>query len=289
MEYIQAKTILSKVKNAPDSWFGLTYNMNLYRGCQHQCIYCDSRSECYQIKDFSNIQVKQNAIELLVKEIKSKRLKGTIGTGSMNDPYMPIEKTEMLTQKALGIIQEYKFPVHVLTKNALVLRDMDLLKQIGKIYAAVSFTITTADDKLSKIIEPGASVSSERFEAIKELSKAGVYCGILLMPVLPFITNTEENILEIINKAKQAGAKYILNAMGMTLRDQQREYYYKKLDVHFPGLKEIYNEKFGNNYSVSAKNAFDLHLCFKANCKKFGLNNKIEIFSENKPEQLSLF
>lgn len=289
MEYIQAKTILAKVKNAPDSWFGLTYNMNLYRGCQHQCIYCDSRSECYQIKDFLNIEVKQNAIDLLEREIKSKRLKGTIGTGSMNDPYMPVEKVEKLTRKALQVINKYNFPVHVLTKNKLVLRDMDLLQEISKTYAAVSFTITTSCDKTSKIIEPGASLSSERFKAIRELTNAGIYCGVLLMPVLPYITDSIDNIKTLVKQAKDAGAKYIINSMGMTLRDRQRAYYYKKLDQHFIGLKELYETRFGDKYSIGAPEAFKLQTILKTECEKAGIKNQIEIFQDDKPEQLSLF
>ncbi len=289
MEYIKAKTILSKLKHAPDSWFGLTYNMNLYRGCQHQCIYCDSRSECYRINDFSQIQVKENAIELLEKEIKSKRLKGTIGTGSMNDPYMPIEEKEQVAKQALQIIKKYKYPVHILTKSNLVVRDIDLIKSIGDAYSAVSFTITTADDKLAKIIEPAASSTSERFAAIKELSDAGVYCGVLLMPILPFINDTEENITAIIEQAKNAGAKYIIGWMGMTLRDKQRDYYYEKLDKHFPELKEKYYARYGNQYSISVPDGVKLNSLFKAKCKEAGIATKMHFYKEDVPEQLSLF
>ncbi|MEA3446132.1 MAG: radical SAM protein [Bacteroidota bacterium] len=185
---ITAKGILSALKNGPDPWFGISYNMNLYRGCQHQCIYCDSRSECYQIENFADILIKENAIELLAKALRNKRKKGTIGTGSMNDPYMPIEEKTYLTQQALKTIRHFRFPVHILTKSDLVLRDADIIKEISRVYAAVSFTITTADDNLSRITEPGAPESSKRFTAIKELSAKGIYTGIMLMPVLPFIS-----------------------------------------------------------------------------------------------------
>lgn len=289
MEYIKAKTILSKLKNAPDSWFGLTYNMNLYRGCQHQCIYCDSRSECYQIKDFSQIQVKENAVQLLEQELKKKKQKGTIGTGSMNDPYMPIEKKVGVVRKSLEIINKYNFPIHVLTKSSLVLRDIDLIKRISENYAAVSFTITTFNDDLSRIIEPGASSPSERFKAIKELSDAGIYTGVLLMPVLPFINDTEENINNIITASKNAGAKYIIGYMGMTLRDKQRAYYYDKLDKHFPEIKQQYIVRYGNNYGVSVPDSYTLQHMFEMNCRENNLPNKMKFYSENKPEQLSLF
>src|SRR5512136_395368 len=187
---IQAKVLLSSSKH-PDPWFGIRYTMNLYRGCQHQCIYCDSRSECYQIEEFSDILVKANAIEVLRKELAHKRIKGTIGTGSMNDPYMPLEAERRLTRQALEVIAEFRFPVHVITKSDLVLRDMDLLKEISRVYAAVTFTITTYDDGLSKMLEPGAPVSSRRLAAMQTLSAAGILTGVALMPVLPFIEDTE--------------------------------------------------------------------------------------------------
>ncbi|HEY4788958.1 MAG TPA: radical SAM protein, partial [Bacteroidales bacterium] len=192
--FIEAKTILAHVKQGPDNIFGLKYNMNLYRGCQHGCIYCDSRSKCYQLGELSDIRIKENALLLLEKELKSKRERGTIGFGSMNDSYMPIEKTEELTRKTLQLALRYRFPIHIITKSNLVVRDIDILKEISKIYAAISFTITTADDRLSKLIEPNAPVSSLRFDAIRTLSEAGIYTGITLMPVLPFITDEQDNL-----------------------------------------------------------------------------------------------
>ena len=187
---ITAKTILNHVKQ-PDTWFGLKYNMNLYRGCQHQCIYCDSRSECYRIEDFSRIEVKINALELLEDTLPRKRMIGTIGFGSMNDPYMPIEKKYRLTGGALEIINHHGFPVHILTKSDLVLRDLETLKNISQVYAAVSFTITTADDQLARIIEPGAPPPSARFNAIKELAEEGILTGLTMMPI--FSANASGN------------------------------------------------------------------------------------------------
>jgi DNA repair photolyase len=236
---IKAKSILSTVRQ-PDDWFGLKYNMNLYRGCQHQCIYCDSRSDCYQIADFSDILIKENAIELLASELAAKRVKGTIGTGSMNDPYMPIEKNQKLTRRALELISKFNFPIHVITKSDLVLRDLDLLQKISRRYAAVSFSIIATDDHIGKRLEPGASLVSDRFRAIRELSRAGIYCGITLMPVLPLLLDNPENIRRLVEQATAAGAKYILAWFGLSMRNGQREYFYRKLDLHFPGLKEKY-------------------------------------------------
>ena len=266
---IQAKTLLARIKG-PDDWFGLYYNMNLYRGCQHQCIYCDSRSECYQIENFNHdVLVKVNAIDLLRRELAGKRTLGTIGSGSMNDPYMPLEADIRLTRRALEVIAEFGFPVHIITKSDLVLRDIDLLEEISRrAYAAVTFTVTTADDALSKRIEAGAPVSSRRLEALRTLSGRSILAGITLMPVLPFIEDTEENIRAIICLAHAAGAKYILPAFGMTLRDRQRAYYYNKLDQLFPGLRPHYEKAFGERYSAPARNARQLGQVLDELCEK---------------------
>ena len=287
MKLIQAKTILSKVKN--DNYFGITYNMNLYRGCQHACIYCDSRSSCYHIKDFSEILVKENATELLEKELKQKRKnKGTIGFGSMNDPYMQVEKETELSKKALELIVKYRYPVHILTKSNLVLRDINLFKKISKIYAAVSFTITTADDKLARIIEPKAPSSSKRFEAIKILSENNIYTGITLMPLLPFINDTEKNIRELIEKAHLAGAKYIIPYYGVTLREGSREYFYNELEKSFPNLKEKYQKSFGNKYSCIPPRVKRLYSITYELCKKYKIPCKMEFYKKPN-EQLSVF
>lgn len=284
---IEAAKILGKVKGT-DRWFGLTYNMNLYRGCQHGCIYCDTRSECYGVGDLSDIRVKEGCIDKLEKELSGKRVKGTIGFGSMNDPYMPCEEEVRVTRKALELCAKYYFPVHIITKGTLVTRDIDLLKKISKQnYAAVSFTITTSDDRLSQIIEPGANISSERFEAMKKLSAEGIYTGITLMPLLPFINDKWENIEEIVMKGKEAGAKYIIAGFGVTLRDVQRAYYYKMIDHYFPGVKEKYINEFGNDYSCSIKNGTNLYTRFKKLCWENGIETKMKLYTGE--EKLKLF
>jgi DNA repair photolyase len=287
--YIEAKTILSHVKQGQDNVFGLKYNMNLYRGCQHGCIYCDSRSKCYQLGELSDIRIKENALTLLEKELKSKRFKGTIGFGSMNDPYMPVEKEMELTRGALQLISRYKYPVHIITKSNLVLRDIDILKEISKTYVAISLTITANDDNLSKLIEPGAPVSSERFEAIKKLSHAGIYTGIMLMPVLPFITDEKDNIKSIVTKGKQNGAGYVIAFMGMTLREGQREHFYEKLDHHFPGLKNKYMQSYGNQYGCSAPNHKALYDTFYAVCSGVSMQTSMNFYDDKEPQQMKLF
>ena len=289
-EEIEVKTILSKQKEGPDPYFGIMYNMNLYRGCQHQCIYCDSRSKVYGIEDFAKIQIKANALHLLEKALKRRsKTKGTIGTGAMNDPYMPIEKEKQLTRGALELIAKYRYPIHVMTKSDLVIRDSDLLRQISDVYAVVSFTVTTASDMLSRIIEPGASVSSKRLKALSNLAKKGMYCGVVLTPVLPYITDTKKNIVNIVHMAKDAGASYILGWMSMTQREGQREYYYNKLDKHFPGLSEKYIQRFANAYSCQPKNAENLHQVFKEATTKLNLPAHMKFYKGSNPKQLNLF
>lgn len=276
---IQARTLLARVKGT-DDWFGLYYNMNLYRGCQHQCIYCDSRSECYQIENFNTeVLVKANAIELLHHELAGKRVVGTIGTGSMNDPYMPLEKETRLTRHALEVIAEAGFPVHTITKSDLVVRDLDLFAAIQeKTYSAVTFTVTTSDDALAKKLEPGAPAPSHRFAALQTLSLRGILAGITLMPVLPFIEDTTDNIRRIVAFAAENGAKYILPTFGMTLRDRQRSYYYAKLDHHFPGLRSHYEKAFGGRYSAAAQNARKLAELFGELCEKHRIATRMPVF-----------
>ena len=286
---ITAKTILSSAKR-PDPWFGIKYTMNLYRGCQHQCIYCDSRSECYQIENFADILVKVIAIELLRDELPRKRVIGTVGTGSMNDPYMPLEATRNLTGQALRVIAENKFPVHVITKSDLVLRDLDTLKQISQTYAAVSFTITTTDDALGKKIEPGAPLVSKRFAAMKTLADNSILTGVTMMPILPLIEDTEENIRAIVAQAYASGAQYIIAAFGVTLRDRQREYYYDKLDALYPGLRQKYIARFSERYSAPANNARQLEKIFREECNRLGIATRMPQFApQKKTAQPSLF
>jgi DNA repair photolyase len=285
---ITARVLLSSVKQ-PDSWFGLKYNMNLYRGCQHQCIYCDSRSECYQIENFSDVLVKANAIELLRRELARKRVKGTIGTGSMNDPYMPLEAKLNLTGQALQVIAEHRFPVHIITKSDLVLKDLDTLRQINRVYAAVSFTITTADDDLGKKVEPGAPLVSKRFQAMQALAAHGILTGVTMMPVLPFIEDQEENIAAIVARAGECGAAYILPWFGMSLRDRQRAYYYARLDELFPGLRQKYERRYGDQYHCAAPNAARLEQVFRDLCQQHGIATSIQPYTPEITAQLQLF
>jgi DNA repair photolyase len=291
---IQAKTLLAS-NTHPDGVFGIKYTMNLYRGCQHQCIYCDSRSECYQIENFADVLVKVNAIELLDRELASKRIVGTVGTGAMNDPYMPLEARYEQTGRALDVIAAHGFPVHIITKSDLVLRDIERLQRVAKTYAAVTLTITTADDELARKVEPGAPVSSARFRAIRELSKAGIYTGVALMPVLPFIEDNADNIQAIVERAAEAGARYIMPWFSVTLRDRQRRYFYDKLDQLFAGLRVRYEHGFGDRYECPANEAHKLGQLFGQLCERYHVATKMDVFTAQPrrhrwhAHQLSLF
>ncbi len=287
---IRAKTIVSRVSGI-DTYFGLDYGMNLYRGCQHHCIYCDSRSLCYGIEDFDGeVLIKTNAIDLLRDELSRKRKKGIIGTGSMHDAYMPIEEKVKLTKRALEAIADYGFGVHVVTKSDLVLRDVPILKKISRYHtAAVSLTITTIDDELSEIVEPGAPPSSARFRALKELSDAGIETRIALMPSLPFIEDTEENVFAIAEEANRCGVQAIVPWFGMSMRDRQRAYFYERLDELFPGLKNRYIETFGENYNCPSPRADTLSRRFHALCKQHGIATSVKPSLAPRVEQPGLF
>jgi DNA repair photolyase len=267
---IRAKSLLIRNKS-PESWFGVSWNMNLYRGCEHGCIYCDSRSQCYGIENFASVQVKINAPHLLAKELSRKRRVAVVGTGAMSDPYTPAERNYKMTRRALEIIDNHGFPVHIATKSDLVVRDIDLLKSINRKFASVAFTLTTADDSLASVIEPGAPPPSARLAAMKELSGAGIYTGVLLMPVLPFIEDTPENIVSIFEKAHRSGAGFVMPFFGMTLRDRQREYFYSRLDRHFPGLRRRYEQSFGDSYRCMSGKRAQLYRLLRDRCRAVGM------------------
>jgi DNA repair photolyase len=286
---IQAQVLLAHSKQ-PDPYFGLKYNMNLYRGCCHRCIYCDSRSECYQIENFDrDVLVKVNAIELLREELARKRVKGPIGLGSMNDPFMPLPPGVSLTGAALAVIAEFGFPVHIITKSALVLQELETLRRISQIYASISFTITTADDALAAKVEPGSSRPSERFAAMKTLAAHGVQTGVTMMPILPFIEDNEENITAIVEQAAAHGASYIIPAMGMTMRDRQRAYYYRQLDALFPGLREKYERTYGDRYSCDSPHASRLYRLLNALCEQHHIATQLPLYEPLASQQLSLW
>ena len=308
MHFVNAKTILTP------------HSMNIYRGCSHGCIYCDSRSKCYQFThEFEDIEVKQNAPELLEEALAKKRKRCMIGTGSMGDPYIPIEKELGLMRRCLEIIERYNFGATLITKSDLVLRDLDILTRINnKTKAVVQMTLTTADDELCRKIEPGVCPTSRRFEVLCACRDAGIPTVVWFSPLLPFINDTQENIDGIIDYCARAGVKAILCfGIGLTLREGNREYFYKALDrlsenvvstgsttavfgstttKIFQGLKQRYMKTFGYNYEVSSPRAHELWIYLKERCRQnkimLGTDSVfkwIEEFPERENLQPSLF
>lgn len=273
--------------------------MNIYRGCTHGCIYCDSRSNCYNMNhDFEDIEVKVNAPELLERTLRKKREKCMIATGAMSDPYIHLEKKLRLTRKCLKIIDRYGFGLAIQTKSARILRDLDLLKSINtKSKCVVQMTLTTYSESLCKIVEPNVSTTAERFEVLKIMRNNGIPTVVWLSPILPFINDTEENIRGILNYCIEAEVKGIICfGMGMTLREGDREYYYENLDKHFHGLKEKYISKYKNYYELSSPNNGKLMKFFRDTCKAHRIMYRIDDifeylheFPHEKYEQTSLF
>lgn len=289
MHFAKVKGILS-VKNG----------MNLYRGCSHGCIYCDSRSNCYHMEhDFEDIEVKENAIELLEYSLKHKRKKCMIGTGAMTDPYIPLELELENVRKSLALAEQYGFGFTLITKSNRILRDMDLLKRINeKTKCVVQMTLTTYDEELCKKLEPNVSTTKERFEVLKQLRDAGIPTVVWLSPILPFINDTEENIAGILDYCIEAEVYGVICfGMGLTLRDGNREYFYRQLDRFFPNLKERYRALYGNQYMIDSPNSSNLMKLFHQKCSQYGIvhdNKKIfeylNLYEEKQQNrQLSLF
>jgi DNA repair photolyase len=289
---IYAKSILRKHKKI-ESWFLTNYSLNLYRGCTHNCVYCDGRYEKYQVDgNFGEeVVVKINAIEILKKELDSKRKrkpmkKGFIGLGGgVGDSYQTVEKKYNLCRKALNLFYDYNFPIHILTKSTLLERDVDIIKKINnQNRAIISFSFSSTDDVISSVFEPGVPPPSERLETIKLLKKEGIFCGMYLMPIIPFITDKENIIDQSIQDAKNAGIDFVIFG-GMTLKEgRQKDYFLNIIKNSYPELISKYSAIYKNDfYGNSIKSYNDLiHNIFKNKIKKYNLPCRIppHIFSD---------
>lgn len=289
MHTVQAKSILSA-----------NNGMNLYRGCQHGCIYCDSRSRCYHMEHaFEDVEVKENALELLEQALRRKRAPCMLATGSMTDPYIPLEEELRLTRGALELALRYGFGFTLITKSSRVLRDLDLLEAINeRTKCVVQMTLTTYDEELCKKLEPNVSTTRERFETLCRLREAGIPTVVWLCPILPFLNDTEENVRGVLGYCAEAGVRGVLNfGMGLTLREGNREYFYSRLEKLFPGLKEKYIQSYGAQYVCDSPNAAALGRLFHDGCAERGmLHDNDAIFSylsaferKDGAPQLSLF
>lgn len=295
METIPAKSIVNRTKDP--SWFGTEYNMNIYRGCCYGCIYCDSRSDCYHNENFDRVKAKADALRIIRDDLESKVKLGVVGTGSMSDPYTPFEKELQLTRRALTLLEAYGFGVAIATKSDLIVRDIDVLASINRTMPAIcKLTLTTCDDALAAKVEPRAPSPSRRLAAMERLSAAGLFAGVLMMPILPFLEDSPENVRDIVNRAADAGARFVYPALGVTCRAGQREYFYQRLERNFPGqgLSERYRRRYGDRYQCASPKARALWEVFRETCDRRGLlysMGRIVTASRrgHETDQLSLF
>lgn len=295
VEYIPAKTIVLRTKDT--SWFGTQYSMNIYRGCSHGCIYCDSRSDCYHNDRFDQVKVKADALRIIRDDLERKAKRGVVGTGAMSDPYNPLEGELLLTRNGLALLEAYGFGAAITTKSDLITRDMDILTSISRTMPVIcKLTVTTCDDELAARVEPRAPSPSRRLAALEELSRAGLFAGVLMMPVLPFLEDSPGNIRTIVERAADAGARFIYPAIGMTCRAGQREYFYQQLESQFPGqgLAERYRKRYGTRYYCTSPKARELWDVFREACDRLGvLYSMGQIIAASRrsceTDQLSLF
>lgn len=286
MHMVQAKGILS-AKNG----------MNIYRGCTHGCIYCDARSDCYNMTHaFEDIEVKQNAPQLLEQALKAKRRRCMIGTGAMSDPYLHAEKELRLTRSCLELIERYGFGLAIQTKSDLIMRDIDLIDSINRrAKAVVQMTLTTADEDLCRIAEPNVCTTKRRFEVLCEMHERGIHTVVWLSPLLPYINDSPENVAAIVDMAGKAGCMGIICFdMGLTLRNGDREHYYSALERHFPGLRERYIREYGDAYMLTSPNAAKLWRVFVTECRSRGIEYRTDAVFDfmrrlEESEQLTLF
>lgn len=273
MEWIPAKTIVTNGKSSRD-YLSFEYVMNIYRGCNHGCIYCYARSNYYEkTGNFDCIRAKKDALRIVRDDLRRKVNKGVILTGGMSDPYNPEEKEHKLTRNALELINAYEFGICIITKSDLVTRDTTILLDIAeKAPASVNFSITCSDDETCKKIEPYVSTTTERFKAIEHLAKNGLITGVLMDPMIPYITDTEENVREMVKKAKGYGAKYMYISTLVTMADVQRDYFHEKAEEHFPGISEKYKQRYKQYYRCRSMKSKKLWDTFVETCEKEGMN-----------------
>jgi len=270
VETIPAKHLLQR--NRDTQWFGTDHTMNIYRGCCHGCLYCDSRSDCYRIERFDTVRAKADALRILRDDLARKARPAFIATGSMSDPYNPFEEELQLTRHALELIDAYQCGVAAATKSDLIVRDIDLYRLIQDHSPVIcKLTVTTTDDALAEKIEPHAPPPSRRLRALEELAKAGIFSGVLLMPVLPYVEDSAKNVLSVVDSAARTGAKFVYAAFGVTMRDGQRDFFLNGLDRAFPGMGERYRKRYGLRYYCSSPRAKELWELFSNRCKELGL------------------
>jgi len=286
--------MLIRVNGGMDDFFLADWNMNLYRGCSHGCIYCDSRSVCYRLENFDTVQPKPDALAILEAELRGKRRSGVVSMGAMSDPYNPLERELKLTRGALELLLRHGFGAAYTTKSALCARDGELLREISRFAPVCArLTVTCADDALCRRIEPNVSVTTERLAALRSLADAGVYAGVWINPVLPFLTDSEDNLVALLRMSAEAGAQFAVCFFGMTLRTGNREYYFRALERDFPGVRQKYLTAFGNDYECPSPDADRLWEVYRAECDRLGLAYRFREVNQRMlarmPRQTSMF
>ena len=296
VETFAAKRLLSPVKPGEAGWFAADHNMNLYRGCNHGCIYCDTRSECYRIDRFETVRYKENCLSMLETELRQKKKPGIVSIGAASDPYNALEAQLLITRQSLLLLKRYRFGVGMSTKSDLIARDADVLAEMGAIAPVrTAFSITAAEDELSLLLEPGAPATSARFAALKVLANAGVFAGVWVNPMLPFLTDSRENLIALLRATAKNGGRYAVCHFGMTLRTGNREYFFAALDKipRFKGIKQQYSNAFGLSYACPSPQADALYALFKEECHRLGLLWSFSAINqaakEACPQQISMF
>lgn len=295
IESVSAKTILLRSKYERSDWFGVDFTATFYRGCEHGCIYCDGRSNCYGMKYFDRMIVKENAPEILLKELRRKRAVGIVGLNPNADSYNPYEEDLGITRRILEAIARCRFGVSIETKSPLVVRDADVLRSVAAGHSAmVKVTVTTTDENLVRILEPHAPPVAQRFKALRELSDNGVFCGVMMTPIIPFVTDTVENVLDIVERAHENGAKFVYTQGGLSMRDGQREYFLKKSRRLSGDLPNRYAKTYGASYYCYSNSTKTLIETLRSECEKRGMLHRMEdIIAANESahpqEQISLF
>ena len=286
--------MLTRMNGGMDDFFLADWNMNLYRGCSHGCIYCDSRSVCYRLENFDTVQPKPDALAILEAELRGKRRSGVVSMGAMSDPYNPLERELKLTRGALELLLRHGFGAAYTTKSALCARDAELLREISRFAPVCArLTVTCADDALCRRIEPNVSVTTERLAALRSLVDAGVYAGVWINPVLPFLTDSEDNLVALLRMSAEAGAQFAVCFFGMTLRTGNREYYFRALERGFPCARQKYLTAFGNDYECPSPDAERLWEIYRAECDRLGLAYRFREVNQRMlarmPRQTSMF
>ena len=296
MSEIDSKRLLMPTGAGETYFFRSDWTLNLYHGCNHGCIYCDSRSVCYHLEDFDHVRVKRDCLPMLERELRAKKKTGVVAMGAASDAYNQLEAKRMVSRSALMLLRKYGFGVMIPTKSSLIVRDADVLADIAKQrYACVAFSITTADAELARFLEPDAPCPKGRFQAMATLAKAGVFTGTWLNPMLPFLTDTLSNMRAVLNQTAEAGGRFAICHFGVTLREGDREYFYQALarDPRYAAVKSRYVDTFGLNYLCASTEAQALSDAFIETCEQLGLLHTFEAVNRAaaayEPTQTRLF